>query len=114
LDIGLTLVKNLVEMHGGTVEARSPGLGHGSEFVVRLPISAELPEFLPPTPSPAKLAGPRRILIVDHNRDSAESLAMLLKPSGHDVDTAHDGLEAVEAAQKLQPDVILLDLGLLN
>ena len=114
LGIGLTLVKNLVEMHDGTVEARSAGVGQGSEFVVRLPLLSEPLPALPQQPSGVKPVATvqRRILVVDDNRDAAESLAMLLKLSGHEVHTAHDGLEAVEAAAKFQPDVILLDIGL--
>ena len=114
LGLGLTLVKNLVEMHGGTVEARSAGVGQGSEFVVRLPLlSGPLPA-LPREPAVVQPVStvPRRILVVDDNRDSADSLAMLLKLTGHDVHTAHDGLEAVEAAATFQPDVILLDIGM--
>jgi signal transduction histidine kinase/ActR/RegA family two-component response regulator len=111
LGIGLTLVKTLVEMHGGTVEARSEGLGRGSEFVVRLPILAEAS-----IPHPREtIRGPtvrRRVLIVDDNEDSAESLAMLLQLSGHETHVAHDGLEATEMAQCVRPDVILLDIGL--
>jgi CheY-like chemotaxis protein len=109
----LTLVKNLVEMHGGTVEARSAGVGQGSEFVIRLPVLAGLPT-MPQAPSvfQPESARPRCILVVDDSRDSAASLAMLLKLSGHDVHIAHDGFEAVEAAATLQPDVILLDIGM--
>ena len=113
LGIGLTLVKSLVEMHGGTVEVFSAGLGHGSEFVVRLPVSAVTPE-LPPKPlqgEPEPMTG-RRILVVDDNRDSAESLAELLKLAGNETHSAHDGLEAVEAAATFRPDVVLLDIGL--
>jgi signal transduction histidine kinase len=114
LGIGLTLVKTLVEMHGGTVEARSAGVGQGSEFVVRLPVLSEPPPPVPREPSGVKPVATvhRRILVVDDNRDGADSLAVLLKLSGHEVQTAHDGLEAVEAAAKYQPDVILLDIGL--
>ena len=114
LGIGLALVQDLVKMHGGTVEAQSAGLGHGSEFVVRLPIAVEAP----PTRSaglPLKeLANTtaHRILIVDDNRDAAESLAMLLKLTGHETHIAHDGLEAVETAAQVSPDLILLDIGL--
>jgi len=114
LGLGLTLVKNLVEMHGGTVEARSAGASQGSEFVVRLPLLAQpLPSVTrePAVDSPVSMR-PRRILVVDDNRDSADSLALLLKLTGHDVHTAHDGLEGVEAAMRLQPDVILLDIGM--
>ena len=113
LGIGLTLVKTLVEMHDGTVEVRSDGLGHGSEFVVRLPILVETPR----PRSSEILSEPaatltRRILIVDDNKDGARSLAMLLKLFGHETEIAHDGLKALEAAERLHPDAVLLDIGL--
>ncbi len=114
LGIGLALVKNLVEMHGGTVEAHSAGVGHGSEFVVRLPITAEAatPQpIAPPVDEPATTTA-RRILVVDDNRDAAESLAMLLELTGNETHTAHDGLEALETAAQVRPDLILLDIGL--
>lgn len=112
LGLGLTLVNNLVEMHDGTVEARSAGIGHGSEFVVRLPLLSG--SALPRDPSTVEpvVTNRRSILVVDDNRDAAESLAMLLKIYGHEVHIAHDGLEAVEAASRLRLDVILLDIGL--
>jgi PAS domain S-box-containing protein len=114
LGIGLALVKNLVEMHAGIVEAHSAGVGQGSEFVVRLPIAAEA-ATPHPTDTPVEeltaLTG-RRILVVDDNRDAAESLAMLLKLSGNETHTTYDGLEAVEAASRVRPDVVLLDIGL--
>ena len=113
LGIGLTLVKTLVEMHDGTVEVHSAGAGQGSEFVVRLPSMADAHE---PSPVPAVnqpvTASPRRILVVDDNRDSTESLTMLLQLNGHQTHAAYDGLEAVEAAAMFRPDVILLDIGL--
>jgi len=113
LGIGLTLVKALVGMHGGTVEAKSEGLGHGSEFVVRLPILTEAPKPQPrKTSGVPALAVRRRVLIVDDNEDGAESLAMLLQLGGHETHTAHDGVKAMEAAERLQPDVVLLDIGL--
>ena len=112
LGLGLTLVKTLVEMHGGTVEARSAGVGQGSEFIVRLPLLSSPLPALPRPRAPAVESVPRRILVVDDNRDSADSLAMLLRTIGHEVNTAYDGLEAVEAAAMLQPDVILLDIGM--
>jgi len=113
LGLGLTLVKNLVEMHAGTVEAHSAGVGQGSELVVRLPLLSGARSVIQTSPGvdPATTIQ-RRILVVDDNQDSADSLAMLLKLSGHEVHIAHDGVEAVEGAAALQPEVILLDIGL--
>ena len=113
LGIGLTLVKTLVEMHGGTVEAHSAGPGRGSEFVVRLPMLLE-----EPGPPPARhvvepsSAVRRRVLIVDDNKDAAEWLATLLNLSGHETHVAHDGADAMKAAERILPDVVLLDIGL--
>ncbi|MCA1588881.1 MAG: PAS domain S-box protein [Acidobacteria bacterium] len=115
LGIGLTLVKRLAEMHGGSVEARSEGTGKGSVFIVRLPLATESAESAVSRvlPDVAGRSGVRRILVVDDNRDSADSLAMLLTLGGHNiVDIARDGIEAVEAAGRLKPDVVLLDIGL--
>jgi PAS domain S-box-containing protein len=113
LGIGLSLVRRLVEMHGGSVEAYSAGPGRGSEFVVRLSV------VLSPDQGPQRVGSdvasrsPQcRILVVDDNKDSANSLALVLKMTGHDTRTAHDGLEAVEAAKTFRPDVVLLDIGL--
>ncbi|MDB5350101.1 MAG: chemotaxis protein methyltransferase CheR [Planctomycetota bacterium] len=115
LGIGLTLVRRLVEMHGGSVEARSGGHGTGSEFVVRLPIVVATPTQ-PTAPEdetgPAEPAESRRILVVDDNLDSARTMARLLKLMGHQTCTANDGGEAVEAAEEHRPEVILLDIGL--
>ena len=113
LGVGLTLVQRLIEMHGGSVEARSEGVGKGSEFVVRLPALAHTATAS--VEEPAVTDQPqarRRILVVDDNLDSAESMALMLKLSGHDVATAHDGMEGVKLAQEFQPDVALLDLGM--
>ena len=114
MGLGLPLVKNFVEMHSGTVEAHSAGLGQGSEFTVRLPLMVEAPTTLPaqPTVSETTAIAPRRILVVDDNQDSATSLAMLLKLTGNETHTAFDGLEAMEAAATFRPDVVLLDIGL--
>ena len=113
LGIGLTLAKNLVEMHDGTLEVHSAGAGQGSEFVVRLPIMVETPNPRPePTVSEPTTTSARRILVVDDNRVSADSLARLLKLTGNETHTAYDGLEAVQAAATLRPDVVLLDIGL--
>lgn len=113
LGLGLTLVKSLVELHGGTVKACSSGVGQGSEFTVRLPLSAATPrQSAVPADGERKGPAPRRILIVDDNRDSAESLGVLLKLAGHQVFTAFDGGDAVESAASLRPDVALLDIDL--
>jgi PAS domain S-box-containing protein len=114
LGIGLTLVKRLVEMHGGTVQARSAGPGQGSEFVVWLPVQdAEVPALPASHPPVTGQSVPKlRILVVDDNRDSAASLAMLLRLSEHEVDTAHDGAQALEAIERDAPDVVLLDIGM--
>jgi CheY-like chemotaxis protein len=115
LGIGLTLVKRLVEMHGGTVEALSDGAGRGSQFVVRLPLAAEgLQAAVGGEHSPAAVGSHsrRRILVVDDNRDAADSLAMLLQARGHEVRVAYDGLEAVGSAVAFDPDVVLMDIGL--
>lgn len=114
LGIGLTLVRRLVEMHGGQVEAHSAGEGQGSEFVVRLPIVTEL---APPGESPEQPATPvglvaRRILVVDDNRDSAVTLGMMLRLMGNEIHTAFDGAAALQAADQFRPDMIMLDIGL--
>jgi PAS domain S-box-containing protein len=127
LGIGLNLVKRLVEMHGGRVEARSEGLGKGSEFIVHFPILEVLPTATNPGigisgPGDSQPAGATapveratlRVLVVDDNSDSAHSLALLLRLEGHQTMVAHDGLEAVEVALREAPDVVLLDIGLPN
>src|SRR6185436_3636926 len=113
LGIGLTLVKQLVAMHGGTVEARSAGLGKGSEFVVRLPVDrASLPADTAAPRGEPKPVPSRRVLVVDDNVDSALSLSTLLSLSGHTTVTVHDGATAIEAVKKHRPDVVLLDIGM--
>jgi PAS domain S-box-containing protein len=114
LGIGLALVRGLVEMHGGSVEARSGGLGRGSEFVVRLPAADGPATGQGPPPGggtvPARTG--RRVLVTDDNRDAADSLAVMLRLGGHEVHTAYDGHAAVEAAARLRPDVAVLDIGM--
>lgn len=113
LGIGLTLVKRLVEMHGGSIEPRSAGEGMGSEFIVRLPILTKPVAALEPGADGAHKAQPqRRVLIVDDNRDSADSLQMLLEYSGNKTYLAYDGAEALEAVETHRPEVVLLDIGL--
>jgi two-component system CheB/CheR fusion protein len=111
LGIGLTLVEKLVRMHGGRVEARSPGVGFGSTFTVHLPlVRSDEPMRLAPI-SAAEAPG-RRVLVVDDNVDSAEMLKTLLEMNGHTVRVAHDGHTALAAASTFSPNVILLDIGL--
>ncbi len=113
LGLGLTLVRMLVEMHGGTVAAHSEGAGHGSEFVVRLPL---LREAAPPPAAAAeqrpRTVPARNILVVDNNHDAGESLALLLRLHSHDVRTAYDGPAALDLARARPPDVVLLDIGM--
>jgi len=114
LGIGLTLARRLIELHGGSVEAKSDGVGCGSEFVVTLPIAAsqavERPADAPSAVETAAL--PLRVLVVDDNEDSAESLATLLTFGGHQTATAHDGPEALALAERFLPHVAILDVGL--
>jgi signal transduction histidine kinase/ActR/RegA family two-component response regulator len=115
LGIGLALARRLVELHGGAIEARSAGAGMGSEFVVTLPLPDRGRGVIEMTDAPEQSGGTapkRRVLIVDDNRDAAASMAMILELMGHEVETAHDGLAALEAAAAFRPDVMLLDIGL--
>jgi len=115
LGVGLTLARRLVELHGGTVEARSEGSGTGSEFVVRLPaigrVSMETARG-GRRPSVLDFSSSLRVLVVDDNADSAAGLAILLEMTGNEVRTAHDGVEALGAADRFRPDVVLLDIGM--
>jgi CheY-like chemotaxis protein len=112
LGVGLTLAQRLTQLHGGRVEVQST-LGQGSEFIVRLPIATTpAPQPKPPPEEPKSTGPPLRVLVVDDSVDTALSFAMLLKESGHDVWTAHDGTAAMRAALDYRPDVVLLDIGL--
>jgi PAS domain S-box-containing protein len=112
LGVGLTIVKQLVHLHGGTVEAHSDGLGCGSEFIVRLPLQLVQTPALPATTEAPRVALGRRVLIVEDNVDSAESLAMLLSVAGHDVRTTHDGAAALQTLASFPAEWVLLDIGL--
>ena len=118
LGIGLTLVRHLVEMHGGKVEAKSAGVNQGSEFIVHLPTLATAPELLSQPIVGASREGvlrteaSRRILVVDDNRDSAESLAVLLQLSGHEVRAVYDGAKALKMGGTFRPEIVILDLGM--
>ncbi len=115
LGIGLALVKSLVALHRGTAEAHSDGIGHGSEFVVRLPLAPKKAVPGPaPTQPPTTNGAPLRVLVVDDNQDMARMSAMLLRSWGHDVRVAHDGPDALERAAGFHPHAILLDIGLPN
>ena len=113
LGIGLSLVKRLVEMHGGSIEARSAGENQGSEFVVRLPILSTTTSSSTAAAGTAQKGAPtKRILVVDDNKDAADSLALFLEINGNTTYMAHDGPEAIAAVEKHRPDVVLLDIGL--
>jgi CheY-like chemotaxis protein len=115
LGIGLALVKGLVEMHGGSVWATSPGEGQGSTFTVRLPLMEDRHRLglSPAESSRTRFTGPqRRILVVDDNQDAAISMATMLRLVGNEVVVAHDGVEAVEVASAFRPQLVLMDLGM--
>jgi signal transduction histidine kinase/CheY-like chemotaxis protein len=112
LGLGLALVKGLVELHGGTVRARSDGIGHGAEFLVTLPLVESVPEARGAQPRETRTVKPRAILLIEDNVDGAQSLAEVLALYGHHVRVARDGRTGIELARELRPDVILCDIGL--
>jgi CheY-like chemotaxis protein len=114
LGIGLTMVRSLVEMHGGSVIGRSDGPGQGSEFIVRLPVLPQTQRFDQPSKAPKQRgnAPSRRVLVVDDSISTAETMAALLRMKGHDLRVANDGPKAVEIAAGFQPEVVLLDIGM--
>jgi len=113
LGIGLALARGLVELHGGSIEAHSAGAGQGSEFIVRLPVAVNArAEAAGLAQGAAAAASMLRVLVVDDNRDAADSLAMMLELTGHEVRTAHDGEAALNEAARFTPDVVLLDIGM--
>ncbi|HSR66099.1 MAG TPA: PAS domain S-box protein [Xanthomonadaceae bacterium] len=113
LGIGLTLVRSLVEQHGGRVEARSEGLGFGSEFIVHLPLLQHAHDARSESLAPPPLVPhPRSVLVADDNHESADSMALFLRLSGHDVRTVYDGRACLEAIGEARPDVVLLDIGM--
>ena len=113
LGIGLTLVKRLVEMHGGIVEAHSEGPGKGSEFIVRLPLSVEVSIPLEKKiEEESPLTSSQRILVVDDNQDGANTLSLMLRLMGNEVRTAYDGQEGLEVAEQFRPEIVILDIGL--
>ena len=115
LGIGLTMVQSLVEMHGGSVIAQSDGHGRGSEFVVRLPVLPQVPEFRTHTQKATGQSGnspSRRVLVVDDSIDAAQSMAALLQLQGHEARVAFDGKGAIEIAARFYPQVVLLDIGM--
>jgi PAS domain S-box-containing protein len=112
LGVGLALVRRIVELHGGSVVAHSQGLNHGSEFVVQLPRLAEAAPQAPAMSTQASAPGRMRILIVDDNRDAADSMHMLLQAAGQEARCVYDGSSAIEIAESFKPEVVLLDIGM--
>jgi PAS domain S-box-containing protein len=112
LGLGLSLVKGITELHGGTVRAESGGRGRGAEFVVRLPLPAQAAAQDRPRPAASKAGSDRRVLVVDDNRDAADTMAEIVEMLGHRAEVAYDGLSAIQKARETSPEVVLCDIGL--
>ena len=112
LGIGLTLVKQMTEMHGGSVAVWSGGLGQGSEFTIALPLAVPSEPVRDAEPAEPKMHAPLKILVADDSQDGADSLAFLLKAAGHEVETTYDGRSAIRLAEEKRPDAVLLDIGM--
>jgi PAS domain S-box-containing protein len=113
LGIGLTLVRRLVEMHGGTIKAHSEGVGKGSEFTVRLPVQqTDKPETRRARTQQSPAVAKQRILVVDDNKDSGDTLSLVLKAKGHEVRTARNGQQAIDLTPEFRPNIILMDIGM--
>ena len=114
LGIGLTLAKQLVEMHGGSIDAHSEGEGAGAEFAIRLPLAVATVRRRSSSRRPRRMGSPARlkVLVVDDNVDLVEMLSMVVEAAGHHVRKAFDGASGISAALEYQPDLILLDVGM--
>ena len=112
LGVGLALVRRIVELHGGRVQARSDGIGRGSEFIVRIPVSHALPLRQPSAPDLPDVDRTLRVLVVDDNVDAADSLALLLQQMGQRVQIAYDGATALRAISANPPHLLILDIGM--
>ena len=112
LGLGLAIVKGLVELHRGTVDAKSEGLGKGTEITIDLPLERELPPVSPSARQPQSPAKKRRVLVIEDNFDSARTLEMLLKVTGYEVKVAHTGPDGVQAAHDWKPQCVICDIGL--
>jgi CheY-like chemotaxis protein len=114
LGLGLALVRRLVELHGGVVEAASEGIGRGAEIRLRLPLEEGRPEPAGQKPQESGTPRPRRCLIIEDNEDAAESMGLLLQLEGHEVAIARDGADGLSMARLLKPEIVLCDIGLPN
>src|SRR6185295_13031031 len=109
---GLALARRLVEMHGGAIEATSPGVGRGSTFTIWLPLSAAVGPRIEPEPQVAPATMSRRVVVIDDNRDAADAAAMFVEDLGNEVRVAYDGESGIGLARSFRPNLVLLDLGM--